>query len=283
MAEDMLKVCRWLMGLALLQAGGLMGEAPKDKVAFLSNGVTAHRGGTMNAPENTLAAFQNAMEMGVDWLELDILLTKDGQLVVCHDRTTGRTADQDLAVAESTFEELRALDAAYAFRRARGLTLEECPKMAMPSLREVLLVVMTQAKTRVSIQPKVDCVGEAVALIRELKAVPWVGFNEGALSRVVRVKELEPQIPVFWDRPAKSDWEADLRLAKEHHFEALVYHESAVTEELIRRCRKAGFEVGAWTVNERQAMERLVGWGIDRLYTDDPQAALEIFDRREAR
>ncbi len=76
--------------------------------AFLRNGVTAHRGNSGEFVENTLPAFQSGIELGADWVELDIFRTKDGQLVVLHDRTTGRVGDKNLVVAESTYEELRA-------------------------------------------------------------------------------------------------------------------------------------------------------------------------------
>ncbi|RYG75547.1 glycerophosphodiester phosphodiesterase, partial [bacterium] len=59
---------------------------------FLRNGVTAHRGASHAFPENTMRAFRGAIELGVDWVELDVFLTKDGQVVVSHDPTTGRVA-----------------------------------------------------------------------------------------------------------------------------------------------------------------------------------------------
>jgi glycerophosphoryl diester phosphodiesterase len=73
--------------------------------------IIAHRGGSANAPENTLAAFRNAITQGVDWLEFDVQMTKDGALVVIHDETVDRTTDGTGAVRDLTLEQIRSLDA----------------------------------------------------------------------------------------------------------------------------------------------------------------------------
>ena len=70
----------------------------------------AHRGGSREAPENTLAAFHQAWQQGADGIEADFRLTRDGRVVCLHDAGTGRTAGIDIAVAEATFAELRRLD-----------------------------------------------------------------------------------------------------------------------------------------------------------------------------
>ncbi len=88
--------------------------------SFLKNGVTAHRGNSDDFPENTIQAFQSGIDVGSDWIELDILRTKDGQLVVIHDQTTNRVGDQDRVVADSTYEELAKVDVAADFRRRRA-------------------------------------------------------------------------------------------------------------------------------------------------------------------
>jgi hypothetical protein len=77
---------------------------------FLHNGVTAHRGNSGEFPENTIPAFASGIELGADWIELDIFRTKDGKLVVTHDRTTGRVGDRNLDVTESNYDELLRID-----------------------------------------------------------------------------------------------------------------------------------------------------------------------------
>lgn len=90
--------------------------------SFLLNGVTAHRGNSGEFPENTMPAFESGIEVGADWIELDILRTRDGQLVVIHDETTSRVGDKMLIVSESTYDELVTVDVASGFRRRTGQT-----------------------------------------------------------------------------------------------------------------------------------------------------------------
>ena len=170
-----------------------------------------------------------AIDVGADWIELDIFRTKDGQLVVTHDRTTKRVGDQDLVVAESTYEELAKVDVATDFRRRTGKTVDECPPQRIPLLKDVLRLVMKQDRTRVSIQPKMDCVADAVALVKSMKAERWVGFNDGNLEYMAEVKRLAPEIPVFWDRGKDTNIDDDIAIAKKHGFEALVVHHEGVT------------------------------------------------------
>ncbi len=248
--------------------------------SFPSNGVTAHRGNSGEFPENTVPAFQSGIDVGADWIELDIFRTKDGRLVVTHDRTTKRVGDRDVLIADSTYEELLEVDVAADFRRRMKKTVEECPPARIPLLKDILLLVKRQNKTRVSIQPKMDCVAEAVALVKELKAERSVGFNDGNLSYMSEVKRLALNIPVFWDRGADTDIDEDIRIAKQRGFEALVLHHSGVTPEKVQKIKAAGIEAGAWTVNDAATMTRLLDVGVERLYTDFPRVLLALKSKR---
>lgn len=243
---------------------------------FLANGVTAHRGDSSAYPENTMPAIERALALGVDWIEIDIFQTGDGVLVVTHDATTGRVGDRDLPVAESTLAQLREVDVAAGSRAANALTLAQCPPAAMPTLKEVIARIVQQRRTRLSIQPKMDVVDAAIALIREMGAGPWVGFNDGDLAKMRRVKELSPEIPVFWDRNASFPLEKDLQTARELGFEALVVNHAGLTPEVVSAIRDAGFEAGAWTVNDADTMRDLLRMGVQRIYTDVPDRLLEI-------
>lgn len=259
--------------LTSLMAVHAQGEVPQK--TFLSNGVTAHRGNSLVLPENTLPAIESGIEVGADWVEVDIFLTRDGKLVVTHDRTTGRVGDQDLDVPTSTYEELAKVDVATDFRKRTGQTLAECPPQRIPLLEEVLRLVMQQNRTRLSIQPKMDCVAEAIALVKQLKAERWIGFNDGNLQYMSDVKRLAPEVPVFWDR-GNTNIEEDIRTAKERGFESLVLHHEAVTPEKIERVKQAGLEIGAWTVNDPARMKKLLDQGIERIYTDAPRQLLAM-------
>lgn len=251
------------------------GVDPGDESCFHVNGVTAHRGNSSLYPENTLRAFRSAIEVGVDWMECDILKTRDGKIVVIHDKDTGRVGDRNLRIAESTYDELRQVDVAFDFRRRTGRTLAECPIAAAPLLEDVIRLTMTQRRTRLSIQPKMDIVDEAIELIREMKAESWVGFNEGSFDRVRRVKELAPEVTVFYDTNGK-DTELHVERAMKHGFEGIVMRRDNITVEDIEIIHRADLEAGAWTVNEEEEMKRLKGMGVDRIYTNFPAALLSL-------
>ena len=108
-----------LVSLAIVvinSANTALGDEPTTG-PFLHNGVTAHRGNSGEHPENTIAALMSGIEVGADWIELDIFRTKDGKLVVIHDRTTERVGDKNLLVADCTYEPLLTVDVATEFRQ----------------------------------------------------------------------------------------------------------------------------------------------------------------------
>lgn len=241
-----------------------------------TGGVTAHRGNSGEFPENTIPAFQGGIDAGADWIELDIYLTKDGKVAVLHDSTTKRTGDKDMDVKLSTIAELQTVDVATDFRKRNGKTLEEVPVEKIPLLEDVIKLVLKQHKTRVSIQPKMDCVAEAMAIVKKLHAEKMVGFNDGNLQLMSKVKQLDRSIPVFWDRLPNTNIDDDIRIAKERGFESIVIYYKGVTPEKIQKLKAAGIVPGAWTVDEREDMIRLQQMGIERIYTDFPKVLINV-------
>jgi glycerophosphoryl diester phosphodiesterase len=239
-------------------------------MGFLRNGVTAHRGNAADFPENTLPAFRSGIKIGADWLELDVHLSHDGELVVCHDFTTGRTANRGLVIADTDWADLRALD----------FGTPECPAR-MPLLREVIELVMSQRRTRLSIQPKADCVPQTVALIRDMGAAEWIGFNDGDVGKMRQARELLPEAWVFLDTgPGIAGVDDIIACARENRFQSVVMHHSTVTPERVAAIAAAGCEVGAWTVNERDHMQTMLNAGITRLYTDVPKRFLALLGEK---
>jgi glycerophosphoryl diester phosphodiesterase len=251
-------------------------QSPKIDTTAVIKGVTAHRGYSAAYPENTLVSFKAAIDIHSDWIELDIHKTKDGQIVVSHDATTKRNGDQDLVIANSTYEELMQVDVATGFRKRNKLTLTQCPIQRMPLLREAIELIMKYKRTHVSIHPKVDCVGEAMDIVKAAKAEKMVGFNSLSLQYMSAVKKLAQRIPVFWDRPATTNIDNDIQVAKEKGFETLVLHYDGITAEKIGKIHAANLKVGAWNVNDSAQMEALENMGIDRIYADDPKLLIMV-------
>jgi glycerophosphoryl diester phosphodiesterase len=239
-------------------------------------GITAHRGNSGMFPENTLPAFENAIELGVDWIELDLFLTKDQQLVVIHDQTTERTGNRALDVTKSTLQEIQSVDVANDFRNRHKLSISDCPPQHIPQLEDVLNLVMRQNRTRVSIQPKVDCVAKAVEVIQKMGAENLVGFNDGNLKLMIKAKQLAPDATIFWDRGVNTNINEDIQTATQYRFHALIYQDQGISLEKINRTKMAGLNVGAWTVNDPDRIRELLRMGVNRIYTDYPQRMIKI-------
>lgn len=245
---------------------------------ILRNGITAHRGDLEKFPENTIEAFKSGIESGADWLELDIRFTADRHLVVIHDHSTGRTADRDLIVAESTLVELKQLDMSFQFKKKTP----DCPVLRIPTLSEVFEATMTEVNIGISIQPKnqgvegLKAVENAIALADKLGMVDSIGFNDGQLDLMKHVKEINSAIPVFYDlyKPAPKD----VRAALESGFETLVVFKNYVSAEWINDVKKHGLLPGAWTVNDISEALKFRKMGIERLYTDYPGIMLDAFN-----
>ncbi|HEY0174741.1 MAG TPA: glycerophosphodiester phosphodiesterase family protein, partial [Pedobacter sp.] len=232
-------------------------QAGTTDTSAVVKGVTAHRGNSIAFPENTLPSFQGGIDAHADWVELDIHKTKDGQIVVSHDATTKRTGDMDLVIANSTYQELQQVDIAAEFRKRNGLSLEQCPVQRIPLLKEAIELVMKQKRTHLSIQPKADCVPEAITIVKAEKAQKMVGFNDGSLIYMSQVKQLAPEIPVFWDRLPTTNVDDDIRVAKQKGFETIVIYYTGITAEKVSKIKAAGIIAGAWTVDDREIMESL--------------------------
>lgn len=242
------------------------------------NGITAHRGNSADFPESTLPAFADGIACGADWLELDVHQSLDGQLVVCHDETTGRTGDADLRIAATPLAPLRRVDMAAACRRAHPG--RDVPPAAMPLLSEVLELVLRERRARVSIQPKSDCVAAVAALVRALSVQAWVGFNDGSLAKMRAARELLPEAAIFYDTgPGGPPVAETVSTARRYGFDALVMHHSGMTPDAAHAITAAGLEPGVWTVNDTTAARRFLAMGVRRFYTDCPRVLLPVIDQ----
>ena len=209
---------------------------------FMHNGVTAHRGEPVHYPENTLPGFAAGAVCGADWVETDVHLTKDGFAVLCHDATTGRTADADLVIAESTLKELRELDFSHSYRVAHNLDEMSCPRTIIPTLDDALQMILWTKKARFSIQLKDDNIEEEVArVVRRAGAVEWTGFNEGTLQRLINIRKFLPETYVFYDVGKKETPVEDyIDVCRTNGFQELVmYHQYVTAENARKSARRA--------------------------------------------
>lgn len=227
----------------------------------------AHRGAAGTRPELTRPAFERALELGVDMIELDVQLTRDGQLVVLHDRTLGRTVAGSGAVRERTLAELQGLDAGGWFdARWAGARV--------PSLAEVLGWTAGRAELNVEIKsPESDWAATAAALVALLGASGRLertiisSFQMGALA-AVRARSAAARLGVLWQTT-----DFDPMWAEAEALGAVAVHPlwSLVDAGFVAAARARGRRVLVWTVNDPQAIAELVALGVDGIISDFPE------------
>lgn len=235
----------------------------------------AHRGASLYAPENTLAAFELALRQGADAVELDVKLTADGQMVVIHDQTVDRTTDGKGWVKDLSLAEIRKLDAGSHF----DISFQGEP---VPTLEEVLKAVGQLTFTNIELTNYAsttdDLPEKAAALVKRLKLTRRVIFSSFNPIALRRVKRALPEVPVgLLALPGGRGmlvrgWIGRLLV----RYQTLNPERSDVTPKLVERLHRQEREVLTYTVNERAEMERLFRAGIDGIFTDDPPLALQV-------
>jgi glycerophosphoryl diester phosphodiesterase len=248
----------------------MFGESDWGKKSLL---IIAHRGASVGAPENTMAAFRMAAELHADAIELDAKLSADGVIVVHHDSTLDRTTSGHGPLAARPWSELRELDAGSHFG-------EVYAGERIPALREVLEELGKKLMINIELtnyaRPLDSLPQKAVALVRELgldRRILFSSFNPIALRRV---KRMAPQIPcgllLLHQEPS---WIRQLLRRAVRH-DALNLDEKLINLDVVKRQRAAGRKVYGWTVNDERRMRELIEMGIDGLITDLPEAARKV-------
>lgn len=231
--------------------------------------VIAHRGASAYAPENTIAAFELAIQQGADMIELDVQRSADGVLVVFHDDTTERWDGRKRLAAACTLAELRALD----IGGERVATLAEtCTFAREHGLRMNVELKGAGFSTDLAQMLRAERVEELVLLS---------SFVEVALHEVAAAS---PHIPRAY-LMGNDTWRPDVRLREAWPFAALrrtgaaAWHPTAelpFINMLIPRVRRAGYQVNVWTVNDPVIMRRLIALGADGIITNTPDVLSKI-------
>jgi glycerophosphoryl diester phosphodiesterase len=224
--------------------------------------IWAHRGASRIAPENTMAAFATAVELGVDGLELDIHLSRDGIPVVIHDESLERTTDGQGLVADASLEQLQQLDAG-------GWFSPQFIGESLPTLAEVLSEF--SAKLRLNLELKEFSAGvEVLSLLRQHSAAEVVisSFDYDLLKGLRSLDEALPLAVLFDD----GNWRQAVRLADE--ISACAFHPAGnlVCRRMVAACRNLALPVSVWTVDQEAQARSLVRMGVSGLFTNDPGA-----------
>ena len=222
--------------------------------------VWAHRGASAYAPENTLEAFRLAAEMGADGVELDVQLSRDGELVVAHDETIDRVSNGTGYIKDYTLAQLKKLSFNRLFpnfKDARIPTLKEVYELLKPAG----LTVNVELKTGIILYPEIE--EKVLALTVSMGMEDRVIYSSFCHPSLVRLKELD------------SGLKTGLLYSDALH--PALYHMQ--DPQLIPAARRQGLAVNVWTVNEEPHMEMLMQQKVDAIITNRPDLCRRVVDR----
>ncbi len=232
----------------------------------------AHRGYSGNYPENTMLAFEKAIAVGVDGIELDVQLSKDGEIVVCHDETVDRTTDGHGRIADLTLDELKQLEASFRFRGTLGIN-------RIPTLREYLarvqdekLVTNVELKTGILEYPGIE--QKVWDMIREFKLEDRIIISSFNHFSVKRMQKLAPELKYGF---LSETW--IINAGKYVHEQGVqCYHPIYVNlvQDVVDELKQYGLEINTYTVNTEEAVRDLCQKGIDAVIGNYPEMTARV-------
>lgn len=267
--------------------------------------VIAHRGASGHAPESTMAAYELAHEWGVDYLELDLQITADGELVIFHDDAIDRTSNGEGSINDHTLAELQALDTGSWFNDAN-------PEKADTAFEGAQIVTLDELferfghETRYYIETKSPHLnpGMEEALVDALDAHNMIdtghvlvqSFDQDSLFKIRELNENVPLVQLVWyynetegeplkewtgvtpgpDEITDADFQAIADYAVGIGTNATYNGNDVIDADFIRHAQANGLPVHIYTINETEEMQRLLDWGVDGLFTDYPDRLLEL-------
>lgn len=232
--------------------------------------ISAHRGYSADAPENTLPAFQKAVEVGSDYIELDIQETKDSQIIVMHDKSLLRTTGMNEMVWDVNYNTIYHLDAgSWKAGQFKGTPV--------PTLESVLSYAKGKIKLNIEIKPtghEVNIVPKTIDLINKYDMRKNCYITSFSYSILKQVKAYDSKIKTGYIMSVAYGNVAALKYA-----DALSLKKSFVTTRLVGQCHASGKKVFAWTVDKSKDMQRMNDCNVDNIITDYPRRAIAANSR----
>ena len=252
---------------------GSFNKNPFDKIAiFHETTITAHRGAATEAPENTLAAFKRAMDDMADYIELDVQLTADDEVVVMHDASAARTTGVDRKISEMTLEEVKQLDAGSSYSA-------EYAGEQVPTLEEVFQ--LTDGKIRINIELKttassVKLAEKVIELIHQYNMEDKCVITSFDYYALKYAKHYDTKIQTGYI----------LSVAYGDYFnipdiDFFSMNASFLSKRTVDAIHQSGKQVFAWTVNNEVSIKNLTNKGVDNIITDNPVLARETVYSRD--
>lgn len=232
----------------------------------------AHRGFSGKYPENTLIAFEKAVEAGADGIELDVQLSKDGEVMIMHDETLDRTTDGKGPLVSYTCEELQKFDASYIYRGKMGFN-------KIPTLREYFELIkntniITNIELKTGINEYLGIEQKVWDLIQEYNLADRIIISSFNHYTILRMKAIALKLKCGL---LTETWYVDAGKYT-HNLGVECYHPhfANMTKNIVNEIKSYGIEINTWTVNKEEQMRDLIEKGIDGLIGNFPDLTKKI-------
>ena len=255
------------LALSLVYLALPKGDELRSLLGGASPIVTSHRGYSSAAPENTLPAFQLAIDHDSDRAELDVQMTKDGVVMVTHDTSLRRCTGRNANIYDLTYGEVRKLDAGRWFSAKYAGT-------QIPTLEEVLDLCKGKIQLNIEIKPSAatpDLEAETVRIIHEKGFEKDCVITSQSYETLCKVKELDPEIETGYILALGVGSFYDLPDADFFSVEA-----TFITSGMVQQIHKRGKTISAWTVNRKEDASDMLSLGVDDVITDKPEMVQEL-------
>ncbi len=235
----------------------------------------AHRGFSGKYPENTMLAFKKAVEAGCDGIELDVHLSKDGELVVIHDELVDRTTDGCGLVSDYTLAELKALDASAGYKGVYGKNEIPTLKEYFEFIKDTSIVTNIELKTGVNPYPGIEA--KTLAMIDAYGLRDRIIISSFNHYSVLRMKEMAPDMQYGF---LEESWIIDMaEYGAGHGVQCLHPIFNAVDEAYVKAARDKGLAINTWTVNTEEDIRRMAELGVDGIIGNYPDLIGKVLHR----
>jgi glycerophosphoryl diester phosphodiesterase len=233
--------------------------------------IFAHRGASSVAPENTLKAFNKAIELKADYIEFDVHQSKDGEIVIMHDGNTLRATGHYGLIRKMTLSELKELNCGEG---EKITTIQKLIKIA---------------KGRIGLNCEIKARGFAekiVEILNEEDIVETTIVSSFKHDILLKIKELDSRIKLASLEPTKTGWVLNWLLRKKiinfgigNKFYAIHPFYKLINLKLVQKAHKNNIKVFPWTVNSESSVKKLVQYGVDGIITNDISKAQEVINQ----
>ena len=236
--------------------------------------ITAHRGASVKYPENTMAAFIGAKELGADWIELDVQQTKDKQIVVSHDTNLQRVTGVNKDIIDLDYREIEKLDAGSFFnKKFKG--------EKMPLLSQVLEFAKEKnIRLNIELKPvgkEIDFEKQVVDLIKKYHFENRCVITSQVYNVLENVKKVDKSIKTVYVMSIAIGNITDAKYADAFSVEA-----TNVNETLVNTVHNDGKELYAWTVNTEESINQMIDMNVDNIITDNIELGKDLVKKSKS-